>query len=206
MDLPHIMPIKEPLTREKNTISMIVMIRVGKKYRKIAKADLNFYKKYFLSEKLGVDKWIHLQLLETQLEQMGHSTNILKTVINTGKIYMKSLLIEPALADSSSFGKSQKFCDNLSVISSITSSSVASQILKNNLKNIVNIKDKTANVRTERYRSITEHTNEFLRNIKNKQFYTENDLYEDIIEEEDCIIKFFYFLRNIFFKKFFYIK
>lgn len=202
MDLPHIMPIKEPFTREKNTISMILMIRVGKKYRKIAKADLNFYKKYFLSEKLGVDKWIHLQLLETQLEQMGHSTNILKTVINTGKIYMKSLLIEPALADGSPLGKTQKFCDNLSVFSSITSSSVASQILKNNLKNIANIKDKTANVRTERYRSITEHTNEFLRNIKNKQFYTENDLYEDIIEEDDCIIKFFYFLRNIFFKKF----
>ena len=71
MENPHIMPIKDPFTREKNVINMIIMIRIGKKYRKIAKAEINLYKKYFLTEKLGVDKWVHLELLETQLDRWG---------------------------------------------------------------------------------------------------------------------------------------
>jgi hypothetical protein len=184
MDVPHIMPIKEPFTRNKNVISMIVMIRVGKKYRKIAKAEINFYKKYFLTEKLGVDKWVHLELLQTQLEQMGHNTNILKTVINTGKVYMKSQLIDPALAETSAMGNIS-LLDNISVYTSTTHASAITQILKNSLKNIPIVKDKTANTRTERYRSITEHTNEFLKNLKNRKNYTENELFEDIIEEDE---------------------
>ena len=58
-----------------------------------------------------------------------------------------------------------------------------SQILKNNIKNISLTRDNTANTRTERYRSITEHTNEFLKNLKNRKEYTEDELLEDIIEE-----------------------
>ena len=186
MEVPHIMPIKDPFTKEKNIINMIVMIRIGKKYRKIAKAEINFYKKYFLTEKLGIDKWVHLELLETQLEQMGHNTNILKTVINTGKVYMKSQLIDPAIADNVTNGK-VAFCDNLSIYSSTTHASAISQILKNSLKNISNTKEKTTTTRTEKYRSITEHTNEFLKNLKNRKLYTENDLFEDIVEEEEGI-------------------
>ena len=162
---------------------MIVMIRIGKKYRKIAKAEINLYKKYFLTEKLGVDKWVHLELLETQLEQMGHNTNILKTVINTGKIYMKSQLIDAAITEVSR--NKSAFCDNMTIYSSTTQATAITQMLKNNLKNISNTKEKTATTRTEKYRSITEHTNEFLRNLKNRKLYSEEDLFEDIVEEED---------------------
>jgi hypothetical protein len=189
MENPHIMPIKDPFTREKNVIQMLVMIRIGKKYRKIAKAEINLYKKYFLSEKLGVDKWVHLELLETQLEQMGHNTNILKTVINTGKVYMKSQLIDPAIAEVS--GGKSAFCGNLSVYSSTTQATSITQMHKNNLKNISNTKEKTATTRTEKYRSVTEHTNEFLKNLKNRKLYAEEELFEDIIEEDEgnfCII------------------
>lgn len=185
MENPHIMPIKDPFTREKNIIQMLVMIRIGKKYRKIAKAEINLYKKYFLSEKLGVDKWVHLDLLETQLEQMGHNTNILKTVINTGKIYMKSQLIDPAISQLTN--QKSAFCDNLTIYSSTTQATAITQILKNNLKNISNTKEKTATTRTEKYRSITEHTNEFLKNLKNRKLYSEDDLFEDIVEEDEGI-------------------
>jgi len=186
MENPHIMTIKDPFTREKNVINMIIMIRIGKKYRKIAKAEINLYKKYFLIEKLGVDKWVHLELLETQLEQMGHNTNILKSVINTGKIYMKSQLIDPAIAEVSA-GKSA-FCDNMTIYTSTTQATAITQILKNNLKNISNTKEKTATTRTEKYRSITEHTNEFLKNLKNRKLYSEDELFEDIIEDEEGYI------------------
>jgi len=183
MENPHIMPIKDPFTREKNVIQMLVMIRIGKKYRKIAKAEINLYKKYFLSEKLGVDKWVHLELLETQLEQMGHNTNILKTVINTGKVYMKSQLIDPAIAEVS--GGKSAYCGNLTVYSSTTQATAITQMHKNNLKNISNTKEKTATTRTEKYRSVTEHTNEFLKNLKNRKLYAEEELFEDIIEEDE---------------------
>jgi hypothetical protein len=182
METPYIIPIKDPFTKEKNQIQMTVMVRLGKKYRKIAKAELNFYKKYFLGSNKGIDKWVHLELLQTQLEQMGHNTNILKTVINTGKIYMKSELINPGLGDIGN-NKTNSGLDNISIFTSTTNASAMSRILKNNIKNISLTRDNTANVRTERYRSITEHTNEFLKNLKNRKEYTEDELLEDIIEE-----------------------
>ena len=182
MEDPYIIPIKDPYTKDKNQILMTVMIRLGKKYRKIAKAELNFYKKYFLGSNKGIDKWVHLELLQTQLEQMGHNTNILKTVINTGKIYMKSELIDPGLGDLGK-NKTNSSLDNISIFTSTTNASVMSQILKNNIKNISLTRDKTANTRTEKYRSITEHTNEFLKKLKNRKEYTDDELLEDILED-----------------------
>jgi hypothetical protein len=186
MELPHIMPIKDPFTREKNTINLTILLRTGKKYKKIAKAQLNFYKKYFLTEKMTVDKWIHLELFETQLEEMGHNTNILKAVINTGKIFMKANLIDSGLADElkPSFGKA----DNVTIYSSSSHATAITNILKNNLKNLPNTKDKTNANKTEKFRSITENTNEFLRNLKNRKNNAE-DLFEDIEEEDGTLIK-----------------
>ena len=47
MELPHVMPIKDPFTRDKNIINLTILMRTGKKYKKIARAQLNFYKKYW---------------------------------------------------------------------------------------------------------------------------------------------------------------
>lgn len=183
MELPHVMPIKDPFTREKNVINFTILMRTGKKYKKIARAQINFYKKYWQTEKMLVDKWIHLELFETQLEEMGHNTNILKAVINTGKIYMKASLIDSGLADDlkPSIGK----CDTMTVYSSSTHASAITSILKNNIKGMMQQKDKTQANKTERFRSVTENTNEFLRNLKNRKNNLE-DLFEDI-EEEDGI-------------------
>ena len=181
MELPHVMPIKEPFTRDKNVIQLTILLRMGKKYKKVAKATLNFYKKYFQTEKMTVDKWVHLELFETQLEEMGHNTNILKAVINTGKLYMKSGLIDSGLADGlkPSIGKA----DTLTIYSSSTHATAITSILKNNIKQMNQQKDKQGANKTERFRSVTENTNEFLRNMKNRKNCTE-DLFEDI-EEED---------------------
>jgi hypothetical protein len=152
-------------------------MRTGKKYRKIAKAELNFYKKYFLSEKIGVDKWVRLELYQTQLELMGHNTNIIKAVVNTGKIFMRAILTDPLIEE----GKKKGKFDNLSIYTATSHASAMTQMLKNNLKLLPNIKDKAQQIKTEKFRSITEHGNEFLRNLKNKKNIIEE---EDIIEEE----------------------
>ena len=185
MELPHIMSIKDPFIREKNTINLTVLLRTGKKYKKIARANLNFYKKYFLTEKMTIDKWIHLELFQTQLEEMGHNTNILKAVINTGKIFMKAQLIDSSLADE--LKPSIEKADNITIYSSSSYATAITNILKNNLKNLPNVKDKTTSNKTEKFRSITENTNEFLRNLKDRKIFTE-DLFEDIDEEDGIFL------------------
>lgn len=186
MEVPHIMPLLEPFTREKNTFTLTLMIRTGKKYRKIAKGEINLYKKYFLTEKLSVDKWVYLDLYETQLEQMGHNTNILKAVSNTGKIFMKAQLLDPLLeGEGNGIPKPKNIFDNLSIYTATTHASAMTQMLKNNLKNLPNLKDKAQANKTEKFRSVTEHGNEFLRSLKNKKGVIDEDLYEDIEEEPE---------------------
>ena len=198
MELPHVMPIKDPFTRDKNLINLTILMRTGKKYKKIARAQLNFYKKYWQTEKMTVDKWVHLELFETQLEEMGHNTNILKAVINTGKIYMKASLIDSGLADDlkPSIGKT----DTLTIYSSSTHASAITNILKNNIKSMNQQKDKAQANKTERFRSVTENTNEFLRNLKNRKNITE-DLFEDIEEEDGNFFSYKIFI-NLFLKFF----
>jgi hypothetical protein len=131
-----------------------------------------------MDERRQHDKWIHLELFQTQLEQMGHNTNIIKTVINTGKIYLKTTLLEDELQEQN--GK-KNINDNFTVYS--TASLAVTQALKNNLKNLSYTKDKVNANKTEKFRSICEHNNEFLKNLKNKKDIPIEELYEDIEEE-----------------------
>jgi hypothetical protein len=173
-DEPLVIPISDPFTREKNQMLITILYRTGKKYRKIAKGEINFYKKYFLGEKLAVEKWVYLGLYHSQLEQMGQNTSILKAVANQGKIYMRSFLIDPALEDGKTNPHTAKghFPDHISVYTTSSHNSIVTQMLKNNLKNLGNVKDKAYANKTERFRSVTEHGNEFLRNLKNKKTTT----------------------------------
>jgi hypothetical protein len=122
---------------------------------------------------------VHLELLQNQLEQMGHNSNIIQTVFNTGKIYMQTELLDDILQEHN--GKKTRF-ENLSVY---TNPSTVSQALKNNLKNLNYTKDKINANKTERFRSIVENNNEFLKNIKNRKNLSTEELYEDI-EDEKC--------------------
>lgn len=179
------MPLLQPFSREKNTMVLTVLLRTGKKYRKIAKGEINFYKKYFLTEKLAVDKWVYLNLYETQLEQMGHNSNIVKAVTNTGKIYMKANLLDPLIEDGlNSLPKAKSIFDSISIYTATTHASAMTQILKSNLKSMLNTKDKIQANKTDRLRSVTEHSNDFLRSLKNRKNVIDEDLYEDIEDEE----------------------
>ena len=45
------------------------------------KRNSSLYNKYFLGDKTSIDKWIYLTLFQTQLESMGHNTDIIKAEI-----------------------------------------------------------------------------------------------------------------------------
>ena len=93
------MPLTIPLTtsfhRDKQIIMITIMITVGQKFKKIAKGEINIYKKYFIGDNMKTDKWVYLTLYQTQLENMGHNTDIIKAELNKGKIYMTLTLLSP---------------------------------------------------------------------------------------------------------------
>jgi len=97
----------------------------------------------------------------------------------TGKIYMKISLLNPPVEDNK-LG-STKY--EPTIVTTKTGTSIYSIAMKNNLKNLDNTKNKINANKTEKYRSITEHTNEFLRNLKNNKFQT---LWENDIIDEEC--------------------
>lgn len=144
---PQIIALKEIISHEKQNIHLTVMIIVGKKYKKIAKGDINIYRKYFMNDKKPVQKWLTLTLFQTQLENMGHKSDIIKAEINLGKIQL-----------------------DINFIDSIDSK-----------KKTTVIKEPIQSNKSERFRSVVENSNEFLKKIKQKKG-TEimEELYEDI--------------------------
>lgn len=170
-------------------LTLTIMIRIGKKYKKIGRGEINFYKKYFQTEKTGIEKWIHFNLFETQIENMVDDTNIVKAVSNQGKIFMKAKFLGTLLNEPQINGKALSKMYQTDAKSVFSTNSVLSQILKNNLKSVPVRKDKVNANKTEAFRSIIEHNNEFLKNIKNKKISLE-DLYEDV--ESDSNLNFYF--------------
>ena len=181
------MPLLEPFKREKNQILLTIMVRLGNKLKKIAKGEINLYKKYFLNEKLSVDKYVHLDLYQSQVDQITLTkggSDILTAVTTTGKVFMKAHLLDPLLEEDKKNHQQKNRLDSISVFSNATFASQITQILKNNIKIINNSKDNISQNKTERFKSVTEHGNEHLRNIKNHKIggVIDEDLYEDIEE------------------------
>jgi len=153
------------------------MVQSGKKYRKLARGEINIYKKYFLSNRYAVEKWVFLELLLTQTEQVGKGNAILQATTHVGKIYLKYNLLDPPLEEEKRNQKS----DGHSVISNKTGMTNYTQHMKANVKNISNIKDNVFDNKKEKLRSVTEKENEFLRRLKEgKVYFSEGELYEDI--------------------------
>ena len=149
-------PLKAPLDiylspkfqNDTQLMTLTVMIIVGNKYKKICRGDIHLYKKYFLGDKTSIEKWLYLTLFQTQLESMGHNTDIIKAELNKGKIYMNLNILDPV-----------------------------------ELKKNILIKDPITANKTERYRSIVENSNAFLKKIKSKKTdEIMEDLYEDLDE------------------------
>ena len=125
---------------------LTIMITVGQKYKKVAKGEINIYKKYFIGDNMTTDKWVYLTLYQTQLENMGHNTDIIKAELNKGKIYMTLNLLQPI----------------------------------SEYKDMAAVKEPIQSNKTERYRSVVENSNEFLKKIKGKKA---NEIMEDLYED-----------------------
>ena len=144
--MPLTIPLRTSFHRDKQIIMLTIMITVGQKYKKVAKGEINIYKKYFIGDNMTTDKWVYLTLYQTQLENMGHNTDIIKAELNKGKIYMTLNLLQPI----------------------------------SEYKDMAAVKEPIQSNKTERYRSVVENSNEFLKKIKGKKA---NEIMEDLYED-----------------------
>ena len=95
-------PMKEPVSfslgekflQEKIIFNFIIMIELGNKYKKIAKGDIELASKYFLGDKKTFEKWIYIRPFQSQIENFGIHTDLLKNELNNGKIFVKIELQE----------------------------------------------------------------------------------------------------------------
>ena len=84
----------EKFLQEKVVFNFIIMIELGNKYKKIAKGDIELASKYFLGDKTTFEKWIYIRPFQSQIENFGIHTDLLKNELNNGKIYVKIELQE----------------------------------------------------------------------------------------------------------------
>jgi len=158
---------------------------MGKKYRKIAKAVIHLKKKYFIGSSTSINKWIHLELFTTSFEAMGHETLILSAMNNMGKIYMNAELKQNKQDDKSKIQLDENTDLNQAY----------NKAIKDDIKMLEVVKDKATQNKTEKFKSVVEGNNEFLRNIKNMKNHSGNDLFEDILDDGKCFI-FLYFYHS----------
>ena len=83
MKKPIILPLTKSFFRDCQKMTLIAMTNQGNKHKKIAKGEINLYKKYFLGEKNTLEKWIYLNLFEKKIDQKGISSDIIKTGLNS---------------------------------------------------------------------------------------------------------------------------
>ena len=79
--------------KEKQTINIIIMKIDGKKYKKIARGELNIFKKYFQGEKQKIEKYVYLTPYQSYLNLSNNDNQ--KPELNSGKIYLIINLLEP---------------------------------------------------------------------------------------------------------------
>lgn len=144
-----------------------------KKYRKIAKSTIHLKKKYFMGSSTSVNKWIHLDLYTTTFETMGHETLILSAMNNMGKIFMYA-----DLKDEKNDERSKIHVDGNTDLNS-----AYNKMIKEDLKILVDVKESSMQNKTEKFKSVVEGNNEFLRNLKKNKGHNSEDLFEDILDD-----------------------
>ena len=76
-------------------LNFVLMIEMGKKYKKIAKGDLKLLTKYFLDGKNIYENWINIKPFTRQLENLGVQSDLLQDDKGNGKIYATIELKDP---------------------------------------------------------------------------------------------------------------
>ncbi len=160
-----------------NKLELTILYKTGKKYRRIAKSTIHLYKKYFIGGNNHVSKWVHMELLQNSFEHMGQETLILSAMNNMGKVYMNAEVKQDEIDES-------KFRNKAKVVEAKDLKTAYNTIIHNDLKVLSDAKDRATQNKTDKFKSVVEGNNEFLKNIKEKlnNQPNENDLYEDIID------------------------
>ena len=205
---PVVFPLKNIFTLDKNQVNITIMVQQAKKYRKIAKGEINIYRKYLLSEKLEIEKFVHLELYKTPLDKQVIGTSIISTVTQIGKVFMKACLIDPAkeqknITNDKNKEKSENFLSlfsNNKDKNTITNNLRLSQVIRNNIKlYLANSKEKNigTQMRSERFKSLAGKENDYLQNMvksnnnqqklndKTKKNDNELDVSFEVVPEEE---------------------
>ena len=87
-------PLSSPLKKEKNCLNFYLLVQKGKKFRKLAKGEINIYKKYlFINKDLSFEKFIYLFTYRNQL-----NLNLLensKQETFPGQIFIRCQFLDP---------------------------------------------------------------------------------------------------------------
>ena len=90
---PLSITLNNPLKKENIILNFYLLVQRGKKFRKLAKGEINIYKRYFfINENLSFEKYIYLFTYRNQM-----NINILKDTkkdIYPGKIFIKGQFID----------------------------------------------------------------------------------------------------------------
>ena len=182
------MSLNDP-TNKDNKLVLTILLRMGNKYRKIAKSTIHLYKKYFVGSNPSLAKWVHLELLSNSLEQMGHETTIiLQAMNNMGKIYMNLDMYKQEEDETRARLKEaqnhlgQAGHDQLL-------KNIYNDKLKKDLQLLPVTKDKAYHNKNEKFRSIVDTNNDFLRSLKaGKHTMSDDELFEDIPDDGNVLI------------------
>lgn len=170
---PFVMKYYHPFSKVKNTMVLTILVPTGKKYRRLGKGFLHIYKKYFYSNNLSFEKWIYLSLSSAQIQQMAFNTDILTTELNGGQIYLSATLLDP-------IPKGQ------TVTSKLFNEYVSNSYLRSKSKKISPEKEKVTSNKTEKFRSVVEGNNAFLKKLKSGKLSnnTSMNYYSELQEKE----------------------
>lgn len=91
---PIFVNLKDLFNTDKSVINIVVMQAQNQKYRKLAKGEINIYRKYVLLEKFEIEKFVHLELIKTQIEKQTYGSTIINAVSSIGKVLLKACLID----------------------------------------------------------------------------------------------------------------
>ena len=90
---PLSITLNTPLKKENNVLNFYLLVQRGKKFRKLAKGEINIYKRYFfLNQNLSFEKYIYLFTYRNQM-----NINVLKNTkkdIYPGQIYIKGQFLD----------------------------------------------------------------------------------------------------------------
>ena len=199
-EVPHIMPIMNPLGQN-SQMNIVILQRLDKKFKKVGRGNITIFAKDLMNDRFSFETMVYLDLFEKRISERNPTTDILKAYGNKGQIYLKVQLLDIVLDDLPRLqgGKGGIKGGKKSVTkgSPKKKSNAIVTMLKDNVEMVPIVKDNVQSLKTNKYKDFTSKENNLLKDIKAGNINEEDDLYEDIIEEEEIKEEFFDQCSNI---------